>query len=78
MSTGTIGARFQVVIPSREREEIGLKPHTQVSVDVREDCIIVQPLGGRRARGIGAELRDGVDATDYVRMLRSEWEARRP
>lgn len=74
MSTATIGARYQVVIPIRERAKIGLKPHTRVSVEARQDCIIVQPLGGRRARGIGRELRDGTDATAYVKQLRAEWE----
>lgn len=76
MSMATVGARYQVVIPSREREKIGLKAHTQVLVEVRQDYIIVQPVGGKRARGIGSELRDGTDATDYVRRLRTEWERR--
>lgn len=76
MSIATIGSRYQVVIPSREREKIGLKPHTQVRVEARQDYIIVQPMGGKRALGIGSELRDGTDAADYVRRLRSEWKRR--
>ena len=76
MSMATVGSRYQVVIPSRERKQIGLKRNTHVLVEAREDYIIVQPMGGRRVRGIGSELRDGTDATDYVRRLRSEWEKR--
>ena len=76
MSVATIGMRYQVVIPSREREKIGLKPHTQVRVEARCDHLIIQPLGGKWVRGIGSELRQGMDATDYVRRLRAEWERR--
>ena len=76
MTVATVGARYQVVIPGRERAKVGLKPHSRVMVEAREDYIVVQPLDGRSARGIGRELRDGTDAADYVRRLRSEWERR--
>lgn len=34
MTTATVGDRFQVVIPRKERERIGLKPRMKVQWDV--------------------------------------------
>jgi len=77
MSTATIGARFQVVIPRREREQLGLTPHAKVSVEVSDGAVVIRPLPRDGWRGIGRELVDGTDATDYVARLRREWEAGR-
>jgi len=76
MTTATIGARYQVVIPKDERNKLGLQPHTAVSVEAKKDCIILRPISVSGVRGIGKELADGVDATDYVGKLRSEWKRR--
>ena len=73
MSTATIGARFQVVIPKRERERLGLQPHARVAVEVADGAVVIRPLPDGW-RGVGRDLADGTDATDYVRKLRSEWE----
>ena len=74
MSNATIGARYQVVIPKREREQIGLRPHTRVVVSVTDGAVVIRPLPEEGWRGIGRSLADGSDATDYVRKLRAEWE----
>ena len=76
MTTATIGGRYQVVIPSKERKRLNLKPHSKVVVEVKGDYLIVRPQG-KSLRGIGKELADGQDATDYVRSLRAEWEHRK-
>lgn len=73
MTTATIGARYQVVIPLRERRLLGLSPHTKVSVEVSGGAVVIRPLEPGSWRGIGRELADGSDATDYVRELRAEW-----
>ena len=75
MTTPTIGSRYQVVIPSREMKSLGLKPHSKIMVEAKNDCIIVRPYR-TNLRGIGKKLADGQDATDYVRKLRMEWESR--
>lgn len=77
MSIATIGARYQVVIPAKVRKRIGLKPNQKINVSVEDDRIILEPIGYRRIRGITREVRDGVEATDYIRKLRSEWENRK-
>lgn len=77
MSTATVGTRYQVVIPKREREQIGLRPHAKVIVDVSNGAVVIRPLPEQGWRGVGRELADGTDATDYVKKLRSEWESSR-
>ena len=77
MSIATVGARYQVVIPRRERERLRLRPHSRVSVDVSDGAVVLRPLPEEGWRGIGRELADGTDATDYVLKLRREWECRR-
>jgi AbrB family looped-hinge helix DNA binding protein len=75
MTTATIGSKYQVVIPSRERKLLGLKPHSKVLVEAMNDFIIVRPYR-KKLRGIGKALANGQDATDYVKKLRKEWESR--
>ena len=73
MTTATVGARYQVVIPRKERECMGLEPHSKVAVESRGDCLVIYRVGPDVLRGVGRELRDGTDATDYVKRLRQEW-----
>ena len=73
MMTATVGSRFQVVIPKEGREGLGIKPSSRVNVEARPDCLVLFPVTSRRLRGLGADLADGTDATDYVRHLREEW-----
>ena len=77
MTTATIGERYQVVIPRREREKLGLRPHSKVRVEAREDCIVIYPMPGGGWRGIGKRVADGGDATDYVARLRAGWAKRK-
>ena len=74
MMTATVGSRFQVVIPKDGRERLGIKPLSRVNVETRRDCLVFFPVTSRGLRGLGADLADGTDATDYVRHLREEWE----
>lgn len=76
MSTATIGSRYQVVIPRPVRERVGLKPHAKVHVEAGDHCVIIYPLTGQNPRGLGRSLHDGGDATEYVKRLRAEWNAR--
>lgn len=73
MSISTIGARYQIVIPTAERKRLGLRPHEKMEVSVVRDAVVMRPLRARSVRGIGRELADGSDPVDYVRELREEW-----
>jgi AbrB family looped-hinge helix DNA binding protein len=76
MTNATIGERYQVVIPRKEREKLHLRPHSKVRVEARDDCIIIYPMPSGGWRGIGRMAADGEDATDYVARLRAEWSER--
>jgi len=77
MSRATVGKRYQVVIPLKERTQLGIRPNTKVEVVAEGDKLVLYPLSPSRLKGIGIEIADGSDATDYVRKLRKEWEKRR-
>lgn len=76
MTQATMGERYQVVIPRREREKLGLKAHAKVWIEARGDHLVIQPMTPGSGRGIGRALRDGADAADYIRTLRAEWDQR--
>jgi AbrB family looped-hinge helix DNA binding protein len=76
MTTATIGTRFQVVIPAKERKRLSLKPHQKVTIDQRNDEIVIRPLGTSSFRGITKALRTNEDPVDYIAKLRAEWNER--
>ena len=76
MTTVTVGERFQVVIPKEVRKVVGLAAHSKVGVEAVAGCIVIRPIRDGGWRGIGREMRDGTDPTDYVRKLRLEWSGR--
>jgi AbrB family looped-hinge helix DNA binding protein len=73
MTEATIGARYQVVIPKNERRRLNLKPGLKVDVHAENDRIVICPAGKQSWRGIGKDIADGGDASDYVKRLRDEW-----
>lgn len=76
MSLATVGARYQVVIPLKERRKAGLKPGQKVNVILEEGRIVLEPAGKQRLRGLLRETGSPYDAVDYVRKMRREWEER--
>ena len=76
MTEATVGSRYQVVIPKQERKRLKLRPGSKVEVQAEKDHLLIYPIGGQSWRGIGKDIADGVDATDYVKRLREEWRDR--
>lgn len=76
MTTATIGARYQVAIPAKERKRLALKPHQKVLIEQRDDEIVIRQLGGSTFRGITKALKTKEDPVDYVAKLRAEWDQR--
>jgi AbrB family looped-hinge helix DNA binding protein len=74
MSHAMVGKRYQVVIPLKERRKLNIKPNTKVDIVVEGNRLVIYPLSAQHLRGIGREVANGKDPTDYVRKLRSEWE----
>ncbi len=44
-------------------------------VEISDGAVVIRPLPEGGWRGIGRELADGTDATDYVNKLRAEWKS---
>jgi len=76
MSVATVGARYQVVIPLKERRKAGLQPGQKVNVILEEGRIVLEPVGQPKLRGLLREAGAPYDAVDYVRKLRREWDER--
>ncbi len=76
MTIATVGKRYQVVIPLKERKKLNLRPNSKVEVTIEDDKLVIYPISLASFRGIGRNLSDGNDATDYVKKLRREWEDR--
>ena len=76
MSQATVGKRYQIVIPLKERQKLNIKPNTKVEFVVEGDRLIIYPLSPAHLRRIGKKTANGEDPTDYVSRLRSEWEGR--
>jgi AbrB family looped-hinge helix DNA binding protein len=76
MTVATVGKRYQVVIPLMERKKLNIKPNSKVEVTTEGDKLVIYPISPENFRGIGRELSDEMDATDYVKKLRREWEER--
>jgi len=60
MSTVTISPKYQVVIPQKVREALGLKPGQKVEVLQLGDCIEIVPL--RPMKRLRGSLK-GIDTT---------------
>ena len=76
MTIATVGKRYQVVIPLKERKKLNIKPNSKVEVTAENDKLVIYPILPASFRGIGRDLSDDIDATDYVKKLRREWEER--
>jgi AbrB family looped-hinge helix DNA binding protein len=76
MTIATVGKRYQVVIPLNERKKLNLRPNSKVEVTIEGDKLVIYPISPSSFRGIGRDLSGGIDAGDYVKKLRREWEDR--
>ena len=76
-----VSTKYQIVVPSAARRALGIEAGDRLRVEVTPDAIVLRPRGrraGRRLRGLGSEIWQGIDPVDYVRELRHEWDDRVP
>ena len=72
-----ISTKHQIVVPSAVRRELDLHPGDRLTVEVRDDEIVLRPRPDKasaRLRGLGSGLYG--DPVEYVRSLREEWKQR--
>lgn len=78
--TAKVSSKYQIVIPKRVREALGLRPGDRLLLAF-EDGKVVMRLRPRsyaqHLRGLHKEVWQGLDATEYVREERASW-AREP
>jgi bifunctional DNA-binding transcriptional regulator/antitoxin component of YhaV-PrlF toxin-antitoxin module len=76
MTTVTLGARYQIVLPRKEREKLRLRPHAKLRVEARDGGLFILPPETHTGRGIGRNLSNHGDPASYIKKLRAEWASR--
>jgi len=72
-----VGERYQIVIPKKIREQLGVKIKDALIVSVRNGWIGMQPRPQRYSeymQGLGKEVWNGIEGTKYVEKERQTWE----
>jgi len=71
-----VGKKYQIVIPKKIREQVGLKIEDELVMSVRNSWIVIQPRPKRYGdymQGLGKQMWKGLDAIQYVRKEREAW-----
>jgi len=71
-----LSSKYQVVIPREARKKLGLRAGDQLAVEVEGEKIILRPRPKNYTDymlGLGKEMWEGIDASEYVRKERESW-----
>ena len=71
-SITTTSAKGQVVIPKKEREKVGIKPGTRVTVEAIGDHIEIHPLPDNPVEYYCGIFEDGPSLTEVLLRERKE------
>jgi AbrB family looped-hinge helix DNA binding protein len=77
MLSAKVSTKHQIAIPSEARRKLGIEPGDRLSVEITEDTLILRRRHARpseRLRGMARGMYEGLDAVEYVRRLRAEWD----
>jgi len=72
-----LSSRHQVVIPKKVRKELGLHAGDQLVVEIEGEKVVLHPRPKNYTNymlGLGKEVWQNIDATEYVRKERESWE----
>lgn len=72
-----VSSKYQIVIPKRVREELGVRPGDRFLIAVEDGKVVMRlrPRSyARYLRGLHKEVWQGLDATEYVRGERESWD----
>ncbi|OGP93582.1 MAG: hypothetical protein A2Z19_00880 [Deltaproteobacteria bacterium RBG_16_54_18] len=72
MATAMTSAKGQVVIPKREREQIGIKPGSKVIVEAINDHIEIRPLPEDPVEYFCGIFKEGASLTQALIRERKE------
>ena len=72
----TVSSKYQIVIPREAREKLNLKTGDKLIIKADNEKIIIYPQPksyAKYALGLGKEIWQGIDATEYVKKERETW-----
>lgn len=72
-----LSSRYQILIPKRVREALGLRPGDRLLVDIDGGKVVLRPRPrsySRHLRGLHKEIWQDLDATEHVRRERESWD----
>jgi AbrB family looped-hinge helix DNA binding protein len=72
-----VSSKHQVSLPSEARRRLGIKAGDRLSVEVRDDALVLRRRPARpseRLRQLGREVWRQVDPVEYIRELRLDAE----
>lgn len=72
-----VSSRYQIVIPKRVRETLGLRPGDRLLVELEEGRVVLRlrPRSyAQHLRGLHKEVWQGLDAREYVQKEREAWD----
>ena len=74
----TVSSKYQIVIPREAREKLNLKTGDKLIIKADDEKITIYPQPKSYAKcalGLGKEIWQGVDATEYVKKERQTWKS---
>lgn len=77
MDTATVSSKYQVVIPKKARDVLGITEGDKVVFDYRDGMVVLlqRPKDFVEfSRGLGAEVWGDADAAGYVEGERESWQ----
>ena len=75
--TVKLGNRSQLIIPKKFREKIGIGPGKEVLLEILGNTIMMKPRPENYTQymcGLGKDVWDDIEATEYVKREREAWE----
>jgi len=73
-----VSSKYQIVIPREAREKLDLKAGDKLIIKANNEKIIIYPQPksyAKYALGLGKEIWQGIDATEYVKKERETWKS---
>lgn len=74
----TVSSKYQIVIPRKAREKLNLKAGDKLIIKANNEKITIYPQPKSYAKyslGLGKEIWQGIDATEYVKKERQTWKS---
>jgi len=73
-----ISSKYQIVIPREVRKKLNLEAGDKLIIKANNEKVIIYPQPKnytKYALGLGKEISQGIDATEYVRKERETWKS---